>query len=59
MSKVIYTHMSERAVRGLERLAQGRQVKVYASPTGGFTAVVKGKASDQSARVVERFERSA
>jgi hypothetical protein len=56
-SKRVYTHMSELAVRGLERLAADRKVKVIASPSGGFTAITEGRKSAASARAVERRER--
>lgn len=57
-AKRVYTHMSEMAVRGLERLASDRKVKVLASPAGGFTAITEGRKSDRSARAVQRRERS-
>ncbi len=54
--KRIYTHMSERAVRGLERLSGGRKIHVRASPSGGYTVVTEGRKFPDSARVVERRE---
>lgn len=59
VAKRVYTHMSELAVRGLERLATDRKVKIIASPAGGFTAITEGRKSAGSTRVIERRERAA
>lgn len=50
MAKIIYTNMSELAVRGLERLAADRKLKVIAAPSGGFTVITEGRGADDAAR---------
>ena len=54
-AKRVYTHVSERAARGLERLSHGK-AKVYAAPDG-FTVVTEGRTSSASRKVIERREK--
>ena len=55
-AKRVYTHVSERAARGIERLSNGR-AKVYVTGSQGFTVVTGGRKSFSSRKVIERRER--
>lgn len=55
--KVIYTHVSAKAVEGIKRLAKDRDVRVFLSPESGEYTVVTRSAKSTGKAANGRFSR--
>lgn len=53
--KVIYTHVSAKAVKGIERLAKDRDMRVFLSPESGDYTVVTSRAKSTRKAANGRF----
>lgn len=53
----VYTRMSGQAVKGLQRIARGREIYVRDEVSGGFTVVTKSSAHKKGWAAKRKLER--